>query len=273
MVRTVQEWPGRLRARRAGTRVLVLLACAVAAGTLTGCTSSTSTAAYCQDRPRRQDSYPGHAADDGLGLYSRLADRGLLDDRADRRGAGSIRCHLAAGRESFSLAAASLLTDVCGGNSTHAAALAGAKAHADAARQARAAICSAGLPRLHLHPGVEVVSWRGARFRRRRSLGLGLAARLHVVVVGGFPSGPFGLDFGGPGRQLVQPRVQRRHPARSVSPRLVGLRLRFPCRLGGMRGRRLTVVGGVARRGSAAGARSWRGCSTRMSAAAGARSG
>jgi len=48
--------------------------------------------------------------------------------------------------ESFSLAAASLLTDVCGGNSTHAAALAGAKAHADAARQARAAIARRGYP-------------------------------------------------------------------------------------------------------------------------------
>lgn len=56
--------------------------------------------------------------------------------------------------ESFSLAAASLLTDVCGGNSTHAAALAAAKAHSDAARQARAAIGPAGLSRLHLHSGV-----------------------------------------------------------------------------------------------------------------------
>jgi hypothetical protein len=139
--------------------------------------------------------------------------------------------------ESFSLAAASLLTDVCGGNSTHAAALAATKAHSDAARQARAAIRSAGLPRLHLHPGVDVVSWRGGWFRRGRSLGLGLTARLHVVVVGGLPFGPVGPDLGGPGRQLVQPGVQRSRPARSVSPRLVGLRLRFPFRLGGRRGR------------------------------------
>ena len=52
--------------------------------------------------------------------------------------------------ESFSLAAASLLTDVFGGNSTAAAAAAAAKAHTDAARQARASLRAAGLSRLHV---------------------------------------------------------------------------------------------------------------------------
>ena len=52
--------------------------------------------------------------------------------------------------ESFSLAAASLLTDVFGGNSTAAAAAAAAKAHSDAARQARASLRATGLARLHV---------------------------------------------------------------------------------------------------------------------------
>ena len=60
--------------------------------------------------------------------------------------------------ESFSLAAASLLTDVFDGRSSLAAAAAATKAHQDAARQARAALRAAGLPRLHFHPGVDVVS-------------------------------------------------------------------------------------------------------------------
>lgn len=47
--------------------------------------------------------------------------------------------------ESFSLAAASLLTDVYGGHSALAAAAAATKAHEDAARQARAALRVTGL--------------------------------------------------------------------------------------------------------------------------------
>ena len=146
--------------------------------------------------------------------------------------------------ESFSLAAASLLTDVCGGDSTHAAALAATKAHSDAARQARAAIRSAELPRLYLHPGAHVISWRGGRFCRGRSLGLGLTARLHLVVIGGLPFGPVGLDLGGLGRQFVQPGVQRCHPAGSVSPGLVGFRLWARFRVGRRRGRLRTPRGG-----------------------------
>ena len=69
--------------------------------------------------------------------------------------------------ESFSLAAASLLTDVFGGSSTLAAVAAIGKARGDAARQARWALRDAELSRLHIQPGVGVVSWRGGRFRRR----------------------------------------------------------------------------------------------------------
>jgi hypothetical protein len=63
--------------------------------------------------------------------------------------------------ESFSLAAASLLTDVFDGSSTLAAVAAIGKARADAARQARTALRAAGLSRLHVQPGVDVVSWHG----------------------------------------------------------------------------------------------------------------
>jgi len=89
--------------------------------------------------------------------------------------------------ESFSLAAASLLTDVFDGSPTLAAVAAIGKARGDAARQARAALHAAGLSRLHVHPGVDVVSWRGGRFRRWfgscRPFSLGLT--LYVVVVPG----------------------------------------------------------------------------------------
>ena len=122
--------------------------------------------------------------------------------------------------ESFSLAAASLLTDVYGGHSTLAAAAAATKAHEDAARQARAALRTAGLPRLHLHPGVDVVSWRGGRFRRRfrGRCPFGLGLTLHVVVVSGLPFGMLGLDLIGPRGQLIQLGVQRRPPGRQCRP-------------------------------------------------------
>jgi hypothetical protein len=102
--------------------------------------------------------------------------------------------------ESFSLAAASLLTDVYGGHSALAAAAAATKAHADAARQARAALRTAGLPRLHFHPGVDVVSWRGDRFRRRfcGRCPVSLGLTLYVVVVASLPFGMLGLDLIGP---------------------------------------------------------------------------
>jgi len=107
--------------------------------------------------------------------------------------------------ESFSLAAASLLTDVFGGSSTLAAVAAIGKARTDAARQARTALRAAGLSRLHVHPGVDVVSWRCGRFRRRFGgrcpFSLGLT--LYVIVVPGLPSGPLGLDLLGPRGQLV----------------------------------------------------------------------
>ena len=96
--------------------------------------------------------------------------------------------------ESFSLAAASLLTDVFDGRSTLAAAAAATKAHSDAARQARASLRAARLPRLHVQPGADVdVGRRRRRFRRSFSLSLSLAAGVHVVVVGGFPFGSVSL--------------------------------------------------------------------------------
>jgi hypothetical protein len=107
--------------------------------------------------------------------------------------------------ESFSLAAASLLTDVYGGHSALAAAAAATKAHEDAARQARAALRSAGLPRLHFHPGVDIVSWRGdrfcRRFRGRCPVSLGLT--LHVVLIPCLPLGMLSLDHIGPRGQLI----------------------------------------------------------------------
>jgi hypothetical protein len=128
--------------------------------------------------------------------------------------------------ESFSLAAASLLTDVFDGSSTLAAAAAAGKAHADAARQARAALRAAGLSRLHVQPGVDVVSWRGGRFRRRfrRRCPFSLGLTLYVVVVPRLPRGPVGDDLVGLRGEFVQPGIQRGDP--------LGLPVRCLARIG-----------------------------------------
>jgi hypothetical protein len=101
--------------------------------------------------------------------------------------------------ESFSLAAASLLTDVFGGSSTLAAVAAMGKARGDAARQARWALRADGLSRLHIQPGVGVVGWLGRRFRSwfRSCCPFRLGLTLYVVVVPGLPF-PVGDDLIGP---------------------------------------------------------------------------
>jgi hypothetical protein len=135
--------------------------------------------------------------------------------------------------ESFSLAAASLLTDVFGGSSTLAAVAAIGKARGDAARQARWALRDAELSRLHIQPGVGVVSWRGGRFRSwfRSCCPFSLGLTLYVVVVPGLQFGPVGLDLLGPRGQLVQLGVQRGDPLGLLVWRSAWIRVWFLVRL------------------------------------------